>query len=364
MMMKRLFAVGFFGLGTALLLGCPIYPSDRDHRVCISGDCYKCPDSFYDSDACNPWHCESSNDCPSGYTCNSDQLCKFTDGTPKTTPPGGACAKPADCASGLTCGADNKCHSGDCSTTGCPSGLVCALPSGSNGVPSCVSVTGGGVDGGGGSTSACKNDGDCPSPAGSRCLTGKCVAPADQCADATQCAADSQCVQGACTPKCDPSTACPTGYACDTSKGVCTGPNPNTCSSSAQCTSGKGTVCVQEHCVEPCGAGGTCGAGLKCVDGGCTPDQQPVFTCSADGTQGECQQGSICLRHSCYIGCNPDAGTDACKAADAFNVCKTVTTASGAHSVCGSNNNLGTECDPTQGKSCPSPLVCIDGFCK
>ena len=151
---------------------------------------------------------------------------------------------------------------------------MCALPSGSNGVPSCVSVTGGGVDGGGGSTSACKNDSDCPSPTGSRCLTG------------------------------------------------------------------------------------------KCVDGGCTPDQQPVFTCSADGTQGECQQGSICLRHSCYIGCNPDAGTDACKAADAFNVCKTVTTASGAHSVCGSNNNLGTECDPTQGKSCPSPLVCIDGFCK
>jgi len=30
--------------------------------------------------------------------------------------------------------------------------------------------------------------------------------------------------------------------------------------------------------VDPCGAGGTCGAGLKCVDGGCTPDEKPVFT--------------------------------------------------------------------------------------
>lgn len=362
MVTKRLFAVGLFGLGSALLLGCPIYPEDRDHRVCVSGDCYRCPDSFY-SPSCGTWHCDGSEDCPSGYTCNSSNVCKFTDGTPNTTPPSGACAKPSDCASGLTCGQDNKCHTGDCSQSGCPSGLVCALPSGSNGVPSCVAVIGT-PDGGGGSTSACKNDNDCanaPNPAGSRCLTGKCVAPADQCADATQCAGGSQCVQGACTPACGPAKTCPTGYACDTTKNVCTG-QTTTCTSSSQCTGGN--VCVQEHCVAPCGAGGTCDAGLKCVDGGCTPDQQPLFTCSADGAQGECQSGSICLRHSCYIGCDSDAGADACKAADQFNVCKSVTTASGAHSVCGSTNNLGSECDPTQNKGCPSQLVCIDGFCK
>jgi hypothetical protein len=220
------------------------------------------------------------------------------------------------------------------------------------------------IGGDGGSTSACHSDSDCSTPAGSRCLTGKCVAPADQCADATQCAGDSQCVQGACTPACSATKSCPTGYACDTTKSVCTGTNPNPCSSSAQCTTGTGTVCVEQHCVDPCGAGGTCANGLKCVDGGCTPDQQPVFTCSTDGVQGECQSGSICLRHACYIGCNADAGADACKSADQFNQCKSVTTASGAHSVCGSTNNLGTECDPTQGKSCATPLVCIDGYCK
>ena len=57
-------------------------------------------------------------------------------------------------------------------------------------------------------------------------------------------------------------------------------------------------------------------------------------------------------------------GADACKSADKFNVCKSVTTSSGAHSVCGSDTNLGTDCDPTQGKNCASPLICIDGFCR
>ena len=187
------------------------------------------------------------------------------------------------------------------------------------------------------------------------------MAPQDQCVDATQCPGEAQCVVGACTPSCSANKPCPTGYACDDAKGVCTN-NPTPCTSSAQCTGGK--TCVQEHCVDPCGPGGTCGAGLKCIDGGCTPDQQPVFTCKTDGVQDSCQAGSICLRHSCYIGCSADAGADACKNADEFNQCKPVTTSSGTHHVCGSTDNLGTECDPTQNKNCASPLICIDGYCK
>ncbi len=168
-------------------------------------------------------------------------------------------------------------------------------------------------------------------------------------------------MNGACTPSCDANTPCPTGYACDTSKGVCTG-NTTPCTTGTQCAGGK--ACVQEHCVDPCGAGGTCGTGLKCVDDGCTPDQKPVFTCSTDGAQGSCQAGSLCLRHSCYIGCDADAGATACKNADNFNQCKPVTTSSGTYSVCGSTTNLGTDCDPTQGKTCSNSLICIDGYCK
>lgn len=107
-----------------------------------------------------------------------------------------------------------------------------------------------------------------------------------------------------------------------------------------------------------------CAAGLLCIDGGCVPDEKPVFVCATDGVKDACQQGSICLRHSCYIGCDADAGADACKSADNFNVCKEVTTSSGAHSVCGSSTNLGTDCDPTLGKNCASPLICIDGYCR
>jgi hypothetical protein len=360
MMMKRAVSFVLFGLGSAALFGCPIYPADRDHRLCIDDDCYACPDPYYSS-ACTPLSCDGDRDCPSDHTCTSDHRCVYTSGAPAGSSSGGVtgCAHPAQCPPETTCGADNQCHRGDCSTTGCPSGYVCRLDSGSGGKPACMPI---GADGGGGSSSTCRSDKDCPSPTGSRCLTGSCVAPQDQCADATQCPGkNAQCVDGACTPSCNANTPCPTGYSCDAAKGVCTG-NATPCTSGAQCAAGK--TCVQEHCVEPCGAGGTCGAGLKCVDGGCTPDQRPVFTCAIDGAQDSCQPGSICLRHSCYIGCSADAGEGACKSADNFNQCKPVTTSSGTYDVCGSTSNLGTECDPTQNKACTSGLICIDGYCK
>lgn len=342
------------GLGVAVLAGCPIYADDHSQRVCVGGQCYSCGDSYYSSD-CTGFTCETSTDCPSGYACDTSGQCSAS--TDAST---GSCTKPADCAAGSTCGADDACHSGTCAASGCPTGYVCKLDTNSNGVPACAasgSVPGGGI------TSTCKSDTDCmaDATAGSKCLTGSCVTPADQCADATQCGNGYQCVNGACTPACNASVTCPTGYACDTAKGVCT-VNPTTCSSSSQCNGG--TVCVDQHCVTACNADATCASGLVCVDGGCTPDERPIFTCATDGAQDACQAGSICLRHSCYIGCNADAGATACKAADNFNVCKTVTTSSGVHDVCGSATNLGTECDPTQAKNCASPLICIDGYCK
>lgn len=348
MTMKRAFSFALFGLGTAVLIGCPIYPAGRDHRVCVGGECYDCPDSYYSS-ACSPWTCDTGRDCPNGYTC-TEHRCSFTDTVPPAPDGDKACTKPSDCPNG-SCGADNKCHAGDCSTTGCPSTFVCRLGSGSGGVPACVPI--------GGATSSCKSDKDCSSPAGSKCLSGTCVSPHDQCVDATQCKG-GVCVEGACTPSCASDKPCPTGYACDAAKGVCTG-NDAPCTHSGECAGGR--TCVQEHCVDPCGPGGACGPGLVCVDGGCTPDQKPVFTCTTDGVKDDCQDGSICLRHSCYIACDPNAA-DACKAADEFNQCKPVTTSSGTYDVCGSTSNLGTECDPTQGKACASPLICIDGYCK
>jgi hypothetical protein len=346
MMMKRIALFALLGTGAAVLGGCPIYPEGRDHRVCVDDQCFDCPDPYYSS-GCTAWICSDHVDCPSGWTCASDRRCRPTGTTPPPPPPGQSCAKPSDCPPGSNCGADNRCHEADCATTGCPATFVCKL---TDGTPQCVSV----------GTSTCQNHEDCPTPEGSKCLSGSCVAPADQCADGTQCAGDAQCVDGACTPACNAAKPCPTGYACDTAKGVCT-VNPGPCTSSSQCAGD--TVCVQEHCVERCGAGDTCPVGLVCVDGGCTPDQKPVFTCDGDGVGNDCQEGSICLRRSCYIGCD-DSDPNACATADQFNVCKPVTTSTGTYSVCGSSSNLGTECDPTQSQHCASPLICIDGYCR
>lgn len=352
--MKRVLSFALFGLAAAVLGGCPIYPSDRDHRVCRSGACYDCPDGYYSS-GCTDWQCNDDIDCPSDYTCNSNHRCVQGTTNPNPPPSTGACTKSSDCGTGQVCGVDNYCHTGDCSTWGCSSGNVCKL---SGGVLQCVPT---GTSPDGGNSTECSSDVQCASKgAGSKCLSGVCVLPKDQCLDATQCPNDQQCVQGVCTPSCSANKPCPTGYSCDTAKGVCAG-NPSPCSTDSQCTGN--TTCVQQHCVDRCGPNNACGNGLICVDGGCMPDQKPVFTCNTEGVQDACAAGSLCLRHSCYISCNPDAGTS-CATADKFNVCKSVTTSSGSYNVCGSSSNLGSECDPAAGKNCTGGLVCIDGFCR
>lgn len=328
--LKRIATLFSLGLAGVALFGCPIYSS--------SSSGYR--------------YCSSDKDCPTGYACDTRNAVCVADGT--TT-----CTSPSGCPAGETCASDGRCRPGDCSTNGCVSGYQCKL---SNGVATCV--TGTPADAGSqpdSSVPQCMDDAACANlGVGAKCLSGKCFAPADLCADATQCQEGYQCVAGVCTPSCGPQKPCPTGYQCDTGKGVCT-LNPNPCTSSAQCSGGQ--VCVQQHCVAPCGPNETCASGLVCVGGGCMPDQKPTFVCTNEGTQDVCKNGSICLRHNCYIGCDADA-SDSCKNADKFNVCKQVSTGSGTYNVCGSATNLGNECDPTQGKACSGALVCIDGFCR
>jgi hypothetical protein len=157
---------------------------------------------------------------------------------------------------------------------------------------------------------------------------------------------------------------CPTGYSC-TTNGVCTG-NPAPCGEAdggVACAAD--TTCVDEHCVTPCGTGdAACAGNLVCVDNGCIPAQKPVFVCNTDGVQDKCDTGSICLHHSCYIACDPEASTS-CATTDNFNICKPVTTSSGTYFVCASSSNLGSQCDPTRNLACPTNTdVCIDGYCR
>jgi hypothetical protein len=268
------------------------------------------------------------------------------------------CSSSSECQAGFTCGTGGTCQQGDCRMTGCATG-TCTFE---NQNWTCVaSNTDGGNDSGNHPYSGCFQDSDCTSDggAGAKCLNAKCTAPANQCADQTQCAMGEQCVQGVCTPSCSASVACPTGYACDMTNGVCTG-NSTPCSVPGG-TCGGSDICIEQHCVVPCGTSSSCSNGLVCVNGGCQPDQLPHFTCTQEGVQDVCASGSICLRHNCYISCVGNANI--CQTASEFKVCKTVTTQSGSYQVCGSNTNLGSDCDPTIGKNCPASGVCIDGYC-
>jgi hypothetical protein len=358
--MKRLAGLALMGptaltaAFSAILAGCPVYSDDSSGPV-LSCEGYGCGPYGYVDGGNGP-----SNDA--------------------TVP--SSCSQPGDCPEGYTCGSSGVCQLGGCSVTGCVAGYVCELE---NGTLTCVSE--GSVPDSGTQTTpdtgtadtgsqndagsvACQSNSDCTS--GSLCLDGTCVPPGDQCYDGTQCPAGDKCVQGACTPSCSPSedggpTSCPTGYACTeiddaSTSGVCTG-NPTPCESNPSvCPSG--TVCSQNHCVAACGTGGACPAGEECVQGGCVPNQNPQFTCMTDGVQDACASGSICIHHSCYIACNPEAGASACQSADQFNECKPVTASGSTYYVCGSSTNLGTECNPTDGQLCSSSAaVCIDGYC-
>ncbi len=350
--MKRTFIVGLFGLSAAALLGCPVFSGGGGSTVGPCGAGYAC--------------CTSNLDCQAGEYCD-----------------GYGCV-PVDSGSG----GDGQADSGDCTKTGCPNGQTCEVVSGK---ATCVAGDGSsGADGSDAGDTAppftgCTSNAACADAGvGYLCLDGKCVAPADQCTDATQCPDSEVCVQGACVPQCTPGGAtstCPSGYSCTAvggdaggASGVCTG-NPTPCGTAdGGGTCIEGTTCVDQHCVPKCSSGdAACGPGLVCVDNGCIPDQQPVFVCNTDdkigdGKKGDCDVGSICLHHSCYFTCAAEGGASTCitKTGDMFPVCKAVTDSSGTNYVCGSNSNLGSECDPTSTppKTCSSGKICIDGYCR
>jgi hypothetical protein len=402
--MKRVL-LGVTVLGAlAVLAGCPIYPSNSDggsYQVCDSNACFDCPDPSY-SDACVYWSCNTSADCPFAYSCSD------------VTAPGGG---------GLACLASSTedASAGGCAE-GCPTGYICAIE---NGATSCIpigvlpvndaGVVSPMVDGsvitssdasswedapfdatvpwtdgsaldasfadvgpvGDGATSLsdgaleagalgalCNADSQCTTAgSGAKCVDGLCTPQSQLCSDGTQClAAGEVCVDGICLPTCSGSAACPAGYACDFTLGVCSG-NPDACTSSSACSGG--AVCVDGHCAAPCAAadaGPQCTPGQVCVNGGCIPDQEAQFTCPIDGATCSLTGGGsgVCVHGDCYVGCSGDGG--ACSGATP--VCKEVPDNRGSYAVCGTATDLGDECNPAFGAYCTGGQLCVDGYCK
>jgi hypothetical protein len=357
--MKRLSLLGFVGLLSSILAGCPIYDDQQE------GD--RSP-----TNQNPPGTCVTSSDCGTNETCGKDNLCHSGDCTfsgcsgglacvvdpetqtascqPDSSQTGGGtnviyCGNPKDCGTDQTCAPDGLCHAGSCTVTGCIYGFTC----GADGACTRSNPAG------------CAVDAECAALGkGATCVSGVCTQPSDLCFDQTQCAAGDKCVAGKCTPSCS-SKACSTasGFACDTGLDVCLKPVKG-CTITNDC-GGPSAVCVAGACV-PRSAGPKCPAGDVWVDNGCIPSQSASFTCGADGKQDICLDGSICLHHSCYISCEADATV--CTTQPSLNQCKPVTTTSGDHKVCGSKENLGGECDPTTALLCSSAKICVDGFCR
>lgn len=349
--MRRFAPLLSLGLASVALAGCPIWSGDAN------SDGYYTTTSSTGSNTCF-----SADDCPSGQTCGVDHVCipfESTGGSGTggsgtgasgTGGAGGAsviwCGNPADCAATETCGPDGTCEPGGCDVVGCVFGYLCDA-----GTNLCVPEN----------PAACGADSDCAEFGTSfKCVSGVCTPPQDQCFDQTQCPSGDVCADGKCVPSCSGTDTCSGSYTCDSSLGLCTVP-ASACTITNDC-GGPDAVCVDGACV-PRSDGPLCPDGFVWAENGCIPNQSAFFVCSIDGMQDACAAGSICLHHSCYISCEPP-NQNACSALPSFDQCKSVTTPSGSHQVCGSASNLGDECDPTAGVECQAGLVCIDGYCQ
>ena len=142
--MKRLYLLGFVGLLSSILAGCPIFPDNHGDSSCGPGDC--------------------------------------TSGNPDP----GACSGPADCGNNETCGQDGKCHSGDCTLWGCNSGFTCVVDPDTH----TASCQPGGAGGAGGSGSGSASGG-----AGGASNVVYCATPKD-CSASETCAPDTTCHTG------------------------------------------------------------------------------------------------------------------------------------------------------------------------
>ncbi|NUP07178.1 MAG: hypothetical protein HOW73_14075 [Polyangiaceae bacterium] len=355
------------------LSGCPIWSDadDDEGPGCYDGCC---------DDGCQNNYCTSPSQC-SGFdeVCGYDNQCHYgscydygcVDGfvcddtytcVPEPGQGGGGfggegaggsgpaavyCGNPDDCGPTQFCAPDGTCHDGDCSIEGCIYGFYCDTLAET---PYCARSN----------PFGCGSDDDCGIDTADRCVNGVCTAPSDQCFDQTQCAGGSVCANGKCTPSCDGGAACPSDYTCEATVSLCSVPAAP-CTITNDC-GGADRVCVDGACVQR-SVDGICNSGSAWVDNGCIPDQAAIFVCAIDGMQDVCSSGSICLHHSCYISCDAPNET-ACDGLPAFDVCKTVTTPSGDHAVCGSDSNLGDQCDPTNNVECGDGLICVDGYCK
>jgi len=258
------------------------------------------------------------------------------------------CGSPADCDASSTCGPGGRCERGSCEEIDCIFGFVCDEGS-------CVRQNAAG----------CAADDDCSGD--ERCISGICTATEDLCFDGVQCATGSSCADGKCVPSCAGGAPCPDAFLCDEVRGICSLP-ANPCTITSDCGNDAASVCVDGACVPRAidpgpDAPPTCASGEVWVDNGCLPDQGATFSCTEEGAQSDCANGLVCVHRTCFVPCEPP-DEEACDVIPGFELCKQVPAETGEYALCGAEDHLGGECDPTRGIDCDADLVCVDGTCR
>jgi hypothetical protein len=178
---------------------------------------------------------------------------------------------------------------------------------------------------------------------------GKACGSADQCKSGYCGASSSMCgtcgAIGAAGATCTSSDGCESGLACN-SKGVCATPAAagGSCTDMRDCAAG--LACTSGTCAQPVAAGGTCTGGDcdQLAGAFCNPQTKICETIQTADAGQPCG-----LINGGYVSCNA-AGHCSIPQGQSQGTCQ-------AHAADGAS------CDDTNGPSCLSPALCLNGKC-
>lgn len=235
---------------------------------CNDSGCFLCEDEL-----CEPYACDATDQCPSGFVCTIDRRClPGSDGASVDVSLG---TPSATCAAEEDCQADELCSlAGECVPRG----------TGTPGQPTSPADS---TDGGG--------DGSVQLP----------DHPNDACVINADCG-DGICLDAACLFPCAADKSCPTGQTCDAGQCLPTGESETLCTFNGEC--GPGNVCIEGGCFTTCAADAGCGPHESCFGGLCQANTQPVIQCSGAAS---CEDDASCVDGKCLAACAPEAGCTA-----------------------------------------------------
>ncbi len=304
-------------LGAGLLMIAPScvveqHPGpEMQELVCDSDGCKLC-----EGLNCSTYYCDTMNQCPGGFKCTSQGLCKPANGAGQQ----GSAGHPGGSPGNINGNDEPQAPADDPPEHEQPSTDPEPEPA----------------------TPECEEAAQCDKM--QECMEGVCVEkePVEKeelaCLFNSDCGPDGLCMDGDCHFACTDAGACPVTQVCHSN--ICL---PST-QAAAECVFGADcstdALCINAACIPLCEAPDDCGANELCASGLCTPDTAPKAQCLAAN---DCDQGLACVEGRCLAPCGPSGSCDEGFACN-FGFCNPI-----------------FECRHSD--ECEATLVCIDGSC-